>query len=291
MDEKTTDRPQMFLDPLTGSMVVVNRSRQTRPNLPSEGCPFCPGGLEAPHDYDVMSFPNRWPALGEGCCEVVLYTSDHDASFWSLGMDGVRKVIDLWSDRTRELGSRPDVDYVLIFENRGAEVGATIAHPHGQIYAFDTVPPAPLRELSRGTLDLPPTESPLIVTESGDWVCWVPATAVYPYELRIAPRKSIGSLTETDWDRDELASVLVDSLERLDVFFDEATPYMMWIHQRPTDGGQWDGAVLHFHVTPLRRASGVTRFVAAAELGAEVYFNPVEPTDAASNLRDATRRG
>lgn len=275
----------MLEDPLTGAKVVVNHSRQSRPNLPTTACPFCPGGLEAPEDYDVRAFPNRWPALGEGCCEVVLYTSDHDASLWSLGVTGVRRVIDLWAQRTEALGSRPDVDYVLVFENRGPEVGATIAHPHGQIYAFDTVPPAPLHELLHGTLDVPESGSPLIVTRVGDWVCWVPAAAVYPYELRIGSRSGIGSLTDQGWNRDDLAAVLVDSFERLDVFFDEATPYMMWIHQRPTDGGQWPDATLHLHVTPLRRAPGVTRFVAAAELGAEVYFNPVEPEQAAADLR------
>lgn len=275
----------MLQDPLTGARVVVNRSRQSRPNLPAEGCPFCPGGLEAPDDYEVLAFPNRWPALGEGRCEVVLYTPDHDASLWSLGVHGVRRVIDLWTERTRVLGADPDVDYVLIFENRGPEVGATIAHPHGQIYAFDDVPPAPLRELHHGTLDLPEVDSPLLVTGAGDWVSWVPATSVYPYELRIGSRADIGSLTDEGWDRDELATVLVDSFERLDRFFDEATPYMMWIHQRPTDGRDWPTATLHFHVTPLRRSHGVSRFVAAAELGAEVYFNPVEPEDAAADLR------
>lgn len=269
---------------------MVNRSRQARPNLPAEGCPFCPGGLEAPDHYEVMSFPNRWPALGADCCEVVLYTPDHDASLWSLGIEGVRKVIDLWAERTEVLGARPDVNYVLIFENRGQEVGATIAHPHGQIYAFGTVPPAARRELEQGTLNLPSIGSPLVVARSGDWSCWVPATAIYPYELRIAPVAPIGSLTDPDWNRDELAQVLVDALERLDRFFDEATPYMMWIHQRPTNGRRWPDARLHFHVAPLRRARGVTRFVAAAELGAEVYFNPVEPTEAAANLRNALRR-
>jgi UDPglucose--hexose-1-phosphate uridylyltransferase len=74
-------------------------------------------------------------------CEVILYTQVHDATFWSLGMTGARKVIDLWAERSATLGARPDIAYVLVFENRGAAVGATIPHPHGQIYAFDSVPP------------------------------------------------------------------------------------------------------------------------------------------------------
>ena len=96
-------------------------------------------------------FPNRWPAMPDERCEVILYTPDHDATFWSLGPDAVRKVVDLWAERSERLGAREDISYVLVFENRGAEVGATITHPHGQIYAFDFVPEAPLRELEHGS--------------------------------------------------------------------------------------------------------------------------------------------
>ncbi len=95
-------------------------------------------------------FPNRWPPLDGDRAEVVLYTPDHDATFASLGAAGARKVVDLWAERTAALGGRDDVDYVLVFENRGPEVGATIAHPHGQIYGYDAVPPRALVELERG---------------------------------------------------------------------------------------------------------------------------------------------
>ena len=139
---------ELRVDPYTGTAVHVVEARQDRPDLPSTGCPFCVGGLEAPEPYDVFWFPNRWPAMGGDRCEVVLYTSQHDATFWSLGVDGIRKVIDLWADRTTALGARDDVDFVLVFENRGPEVGATIAHPHGQIYAYDHVPDRPSRRLA-----------------------------------------------------------------------------------------------------------------------------------------------
>ncbi len=149
------------LDPLSRSETVHVPSRQDRPNLPSQGCPFCPGGLEARDgEYEVKWFPNRWPAMGDERCEMVLYTPRHDLAFWQLGVAGARKVVDLWADRTAALGARPDVDYVLIFENRGAEVGATIAHPHGQIYAYDRIPPQPLRELIDGILTVPPSTEP-----------------------------------------------------------------------------------------------------------------------------------
>ena len=88
------------IDPYLGTVVHVVGARQARPNLPSTGCPFCVGGLEAPDPYEVHWFPNRWPAMQGDRCEVVLYTPDHDATLWSLGVSGVRKVIDLWAERT-----------------------------------------------------------------------------------------------------------------------------------------------------------------------------------------------
>jgi UDPglucose--hexose-1-phosphate uridylyltransferase len=144
------ESPRTRVDPFLGTVVHVVGTRQARPNLPSTGCPFCPGGLEAPEPYDVRWFQNRWPAMEGGRCEVVLYTPLHDATFPSLGVAGARKVIDLWANRTAELGARDDVDYVLVFENRGPEVGATIAHPHGQIYAYDHVPSRQSRRLAGG---------------------------------------------------------------------------------------------------------------------------------------------
>ncbi|NBR65941.1 MAG: hypothetical protein EBT79_01440 [Actinobacteria bacterium] len=101
--------PDTRVDPHLGTVVHVVASRQDRPNLPSSGCPFCPGGLEAPDHYDVWAFPNRWPALGEGRCEVVLYTPEHDATFHSIGAEGARRVIDLWAERTEALSREEDV--------------------------------------------------------------------------------------------------------------------------------------------------------------------------------------
>ncbi|MGA1261946.1 MAG: galactose-1-phosphate uridylyltransferase, partial [Ilumatobacteraceae bacterium] len=120
------------VDPWLGTMVHVVASRQNRPNLPSAGCPFCVGGLEAPEPYTVKSISNRWPPMPSERCEVVMYTSDHDARLATLPATQLSALIDLWAQRTEALGARHDVDYVLIFENSGREVGATIDHPHGQ---------------------------------------------------------------------------------------------------------------------------------------------------------------
>jgi UDPglucose--hexose-1-phosphate uridylyltransferase len=279
-------RGDLRTDELSGFVTFMVDSRQDRPNLPAAGCPFCPGGLEAPEDYDVRWFQNRWPAMPDGRCEVVLYTPQHDATFWSLGTEGARKVVDLWAERTAALGERDDVDYVLVFENRGAAVGATISHPHGQIYAFDFVPELPRRELLRGTRLGEPGDR--LVAESPGWRAWVPEAPVFPYALRLAPAERVPDLPSLDaGGRDGLAALLVDVLRRFDRLFDGETPYMLWIHQRPFDGGDWPDARLHLEIVTPWRAPGVMRYVAAGELGSGVYFNPVSPDSAAQSLRDA----
>ena len=221
-----------------------------------------------------------------GRCEVVLYTPDHEATFWSLGVPGARRVIDLWAERTSVLGARDDLAYVLVFENRGAEVGATIPHPHGQIYAFDTIPDQPFLELERGER-FPSTGDRLVATAPG-WRAWVPEAPIFPYALTLAPQAPVPDLpTLDDSGRDGLATLLVEVLERLDRLFGQPIPYMLWIHQRPFDGGAWPQARLHVEIVSPWRAAGVSRYVAAGELGSGVFFNPVSPEQAARALRDA----
>lgn len=280
------------IDELSGATVVVAGSRQHRPNRPASACPFCVGGTEAPEPYDVMAFPNRWPALPDDRCEVVLYTPEHDQTFPGLGRDGARRVVDLWCQRTEALGARPDVAYVLVFENRGEEVGATIAHPHGQVYAYDEVPDVPLTELrraARGDCALcAPADADLAVAEAEGWRAWVPAASAYPYALLLAPDVHRPDLPSLDGpQRDGLAELLVDVLARLDRLFDAPLPYMLWIHQRPTDGGAWPESHVHVHVVSPMRSPDVQRYVAAAELGSGAFTNPVVPEDAAAALRGA----
>ena len=299
MDPTDPSPDTLRASPLDGARTVVVAGRQTRPNLPDDGCPFCPGGIEAPGPYEVRWFTNRWPPLPDGRAEVVLYTDDHDATFASLGTDGARSVVDLWAQRSAALGARPDVAYVLVFENRGPEVGATISHPHGQIYAYDHVPARPATELASAVDGDPLADGPdgdgpdggsRRVADCGAWQAWVPWAATWPYELVLAPRAPWPDLPSLDDDgRQGLADLLVDVLGRLDALFDAPMPYMLWFHQRPFDGGDHPPVRVHAHVTPLWRSVGVPRFVAAAELGGGEFFNPVDPLTAAAALRAAPR--
>lgn len=274
------------VDPHLGTVVHVVGTRQARPNLPSTGCPFCVGGLEAPEPYDVRWFANRWPAMEGDRCEVVLYTPDHDATFASLGTAGARRVIDLWADRTTALGERDDVDYVLVFENRGAEVGATIAHPHGQIYAYDHVPSRQRRRLDAGWRP-DPTPGDRRVSACGGWSVVVPHAPTFPLAVEVAPDTRIPDLASMgDADRDALAAVLVDLLGRFDRLYDRPLPYMLWLNQRPTVASGYDDAWFNIEIVSPWRSAGVPRFIAAAEIASEEYFNPVIPEDVAARLRE-----
>ena len=279
------------IDPLTGAYVVVTPWRQHRPNLPDGLCPFCPGGLEAPGPYEVLHIPNRWPGLPNGGHEVILHSPDHNSSFPALGEYRSARVVELWSARTAALGSRDDVGYVFVFENHGRSIGSTIDHPHSQIMAFSEIPPIPKSELSKRNCDLckDPDEGLIVIRHSG-WQASVPWAPSWPYEMLISPRSHIADLpTAGPKLRTGLGVILVGSLTRLERLFGRGAPYMLWIHQRPTGGDDWPTAHLHVHLAPVLRAPGVSRHLAAAELGAGVFFDPVDPQEAAAQLRSSPR--
>jgi UDPglucose--hexose-1-phosphate uridylyltransferase len=218
----------------------------------------------------------------------VLYTSEHVGSLATIGVSGVRDVVDLWAERTAALIARPEVEYVLVFENRGAEVGATISHPHGQVYGFPGVPPQAAREAAVAAAAgcrlcaLVPAEvgtGSRVVHDGGDWVAHVPFAAGHPFATLLAPRRHVTDLAGLDdAGRDGLAAALVDVVGRYDRLYAEPLPYLMWVHQ---------GVHVHVHFAPPHRAPGVLRHVASAEIGAAMLFNPVAPEDAAAQLRRA----
>jgi len=295
-------------DRLTREWVAVTGDRQRRPNLPTSDCPFCIGGVEAREPYAVKAFPNRWPALtpgdgvvfarlgreptlrapARGASEVVLYSPDHNSTFASLGSEQIRRVIDVWAGRTEALLSRREIQYVLIFENRGPDVGATISHPHSQIYAFPFVPPVAALEATVATefgcqicIELATLEEDRarLVAANDSFVAFARFAAGWPYELILASCEHLPDLSSLDRRlRSDLASLLGDVLARYDCLFDLQLPYMLWLHP---------GVHLHFHAVTTRRKANTTRFVAAGELGSGVMFNPVSPEDAAAHLRAA----
>lgn len=305
---------ELRLDPLTREWVAIVADRQARPNLAPESsdaqaCPFCVGGLEAPEPYTVRAFENRWPPFtaGEpiesesarlegtgfvtlparGASEIILYSPDHHGSLATIGIAGARAVVDLWAERTEALLARPEIAYVHVFENRGGLVGATIPHPHGQIYAFPFVPPVPRREAEVAAehgcpvcagLEDELAEGARVVRDAEGWVTYVPFASPYPYGTIVAPHAHHDGLPAlNDRSRDGLAAALVDVVARYDRLFDAEMPYLMWVHH---------GVHVHLHFAPPLRAAGTQRYVAAGEVGSGTFGNPVAPEAAAAALRD-----
>lgn len=280
-------------DPLTGAAVAVTPGRQQRPNLPATGCPFCVGGLESPNPYDVKWFTNRWPAMPDERCEVILYSSAHDENLGTIASAHVERLIEVWAERTAHHRDREDVSYVLIFENRGAEVGATISHPHGQLYAYAEIPPVVARELELAnaecSLCAKSNDSCTVATEDG-WILRTAELPVWPYEMVLQPIAHEGDLDSVQSGWPAFARLLSGAIDTLDRHLWRDVPYMMWIHQTPVDGKDWPQAHLHAHIAPLQRTPTALRYVAAAEWGAGVYFNPVPADVAAAELRAAWSR-
>ena len=279
------------VDPWLDTVVHVVAARQQRPNLPATGCPFCVGGIEASEPYTVKSIPNRWPPMPDDRCEVVLYTSAHDERLSTLAPRQLTELIELWAQRTSALGARDDVDYVLIFENSGREVGATIDHPHGQIYAFDHVPDRPRRRLAAGWK--PDTTSDRLVVEHNGWVATVPSASPYPVAVEIAPTERLTSLVALNADqRRNFGSILQNVLQRIERLYGQPAPTMMWFNQQPTlnqhrideilgSGDAW----FNVEVVSPWRAPNVMRYIAAAEVATNEFFTPIVPEELAERLR------
>jgi UDPglucose--hexose-1-phosphate uridylyltransferase len=301
--------PELRFDPLRQEWVAYNTERNDRTFLPTSFCPLCPSGADGDSeipldDFEVVVFENRFPALASGC-EVVVYTADHHRTLAELPVERVRLLVDVWSDRYESLGSRPEFQYVFIFENKGEEIGVTLHHPHGQIYALPFIPPVAAHELeaSRRHLDssgrclhCDQVEHELagerVVFQRGSMIAFVPHAARWPYEVHVYPRRHVASVSELNGqERDDLAAALVEVASAYDRHFGFSTPYVMAMHQAPTDGRPWPEAHLHVEFYPPHRRSDRLKHLAGVELGAGTFVNDTRPEETADQLRQAVASG
>ncbi|MGN9802424.1 galactose-1-phosphate uridylyltransferase [Micromonospora sp. L32] len=318
---------QLRYDPLTDEWVAVAVHRQTRTFLPpADQCPLCPtrgdrlSEIPAP-DYDVAVFENRFPSLsqrvadepaeitpftpvrpGRGRCEVVCFTDDHNASFAGLPPRRVRTVLDALADRTVALAELAGVEQVFCFENRGVEIGVTLHHPHGQIYAYPFVTPrtrsllaAARRHAERtggGNLyaDVLAAERAAgdrVVTSNEHWTAYVPAAARWPFEVHVAPHRPVPDIPAlTDAERDAFGPLYLDVLRRFDGLFDLPMPYIAAWHQAPVRIDRELGH-LHLQLFSIRRAKDKLKYLAGSESGMGVFINDIAPERAAELLRAA----
>ncbi len=309
---------ELRLDPLLGEWVTIATHRQDRAHLPpSDQCPLCPSAPGRPTEvpasgYEVVVFENRSPSYsarpaegvatpGLGRCEVVCFSSDHDASFATLAPEQVRTVVEAWADRTAELSALPGVAQVFCFENRGAEIGATLSHPHGQIYAYPFVTPRTARmmdvarahrertgrDLFSGVLAAERAAGVRVVGANDLWTAFVPEAARWPFEVHLFPHRKVADLTGlTSGERDAFGALYVDVLRRLDLLFGVPMPYVSAWHQAPVTEDR-DLGYLHLQLFSSRRAAGKLKFLAGSEAAMGAFVSDIRPEDAARRLREA----
>jgi UDPglucose--hexose-1-phosphate uridylyltransferase len=318
-------------DVLVDQWVIVASHRQTRTHLPpTDQCPLCPSAPGRPteipaDDYDVVVFENRFPSLSQGVqtgvvdlgvglrgdgaflrrpgigrCEVVCFTADHDTSFVHLAPQRVATVLAAWTDRMRELSRLEGVEHVFVFENRGEEIGVTLSHPHGQIYAYPFVPPRTMRMIgtaerhraTRGTclfctvIAAEEAATARVIAQTPCWVAFVPHAARWPFEVHIYPRRHVPDLTALNQpEREEFPQLYLDVLRRFDGIFGTTMPYIAGWQQAPVRVGH-DLAHLFLQVFSIRRAPNKLKYLAGSESAMGVFINDIAPEQAAELLRD-----
>ncbi|WP_104117893.1 galactose-1-phosphate uridylyltransferase [Arthrobacter sp. B1805] len=315
-------------DALSGEWIAVAAHRQSRTHLPpADQCPLCPTTpanlSEIPaSDYEVVVFENRFssfgPDLGElpgapewgttatayGRCEVVAFDSAHEGSFGSLSAERARTVIDAWAQRTEALSAMPGIKQVFCFENRGADIGVTLLHPHGQIYAYPFIPPRAATLAARAAAYFDATDGKQtlmghalasersagdrMVIEGEHFSAFVPFAARWPLEVHLVPHRQVADLSGlAGEERDELTTVYLDLLGRLDALYPTPTPYIAAWQQAPIDDALRPASYLHLQLTSPRRAADKLKFLAGSEAAMGAFINDTTPEKVAEALRSA----
>jgi UDPglucose--hexose-1-phosphate uridylyltransferase len=321
--EPVTGSSHMRWHPLRGEWVAYATLRQNRTFLPpKEYSPLAvtrskdfPTELPA-GEYDIAVFDNLFPSLSEnakdgpnidiptrpgtGHCEVVVFTQDPDTSLGMLPLDHIELLLQVWADRTKEIGAKPAINYVMPFENRGVEVGVTLHHPHGQIYSYPFVPPVPARMLQMQTEHFEKHQRGLledfiadeikagsgIVHAEETAIALVPSCARYPYETWIAPKRRVGWMYDLQpQEIKDLARTLKTVLLKFDKMWDKPFPYLMVLYQAPTDGKAHAESHMHFQIFPPLRTKDRLKYLAGTEIGAGFYINDTVPEEKAAELR------
>lgn len=315
--------PHLRWHPLRGEWVSYAAFRQNRTyQPPPQYNPLAPMSdpqhpTEMPAgDYEIAVFDNRFPSLAlesheppgvtvpsapaNGHCEVVVFTQEPQSSLAALPLSRIELLLSVWGDRTTRIGRHQHIHYVLPFENRGAEVGVTLHHPHGQIYAYPFVPAVPARMLAQEReyflqhgasllCDMARDEAAdgkRVLYQDEDAIAFVPACARYPYEVWVmptAPCQDFAALTPLQ--REGLARALKTVLLKFDTLWNRPFPYLMAWYQAPTDGAAHPETQLHAQFYPPYRTKDRLKYLAGTELAAGMFAMDVLPETTAYELQ------
>lgn len=328
--------PHRRLNILTGEWVLVSPHRTKRPwqgkqETPTtikgssyeENCYLCPtntrlGGEKNPDYVKPFSFYNDFGALlsdtpsdiyskgllsaksESGICKVICFSADHSVTLPLMSVTEIEEVISLWQHEYQDLGSKDKINHVMIFENKGSIMGCSNPHPHGQIWAQESVPEIVEKKTEKQLAYFKATGRSLlsdyvqqeleakerILYENNDFVALVPYWAVWPYEVMILPKKHLQHIGQLSRDEKvDFAAAIKYVTTAYDNLFQTSFPYSSGIHQSPTDRGSHDE--WHFHMSfypPLLRSATVKKFM----VGYEMFANPqrdITAEQAADNLR------
>lgn len=314
--------PHLRWHPLRGEWVAYASHRQESSLTSPPYHPFAPSKdpefpTELPSGrYDIAVFDRRFPAMtltasaapasivetlpANGACEVVVFTQDPQASLGSLELEHLELLLQVWADRIRILGHTSQIQYVLPFENKGIEMGMTLLHPHGEIYAYPFIPPIPARmfycqrtyysHYHRGLLrDMIKDEiedRQRIIYLDDEAVAFVPACARYPYEVWVAPIQPVATFSHlTEAQQRGLAKALKTVLLKYDRLWNRPFPYLMAWYPAPTDGNAHPEWHLHAQIYPPYRTSDRLKYLAGTELAAGMFANDALPEEKAKELQ------
>jgi UDPglucose--hexose-1-phosphate uridylyltransferase len=308
---------ELRLNELRDEQVVYALHRQERTFLPTrEHCPLCPTRPGAPETeipfpaFEIAVFENRFPAFEAplGAAEVVVYTDRHDDSFSTLEPHRAEELMWVWRQRYEELGARADIEYVLIFENRGVEVGVTLHHPHGQIYGYPFLPPVPELELAAdrrlggcapcALLRRELEDDQRIVYENDGVVAYIPYAARWAFEAHVTIREHRPSLLDCEAEELRMLAAGLQALLRgYDALFDRPFPYVMVVHQAPTSSLRSvppeptvGRGHVHIELYPPLRTAEKLKYLAGSEQGAGTFISDTLPEGSAAALREAIVR-
>ncbi len=274
--------------PYLGQWVVVSTNRQQRPQNPLDWCPFCPGSGHVPDAYDVLVYPNDYPAFDPpGACEVVLYSSEHNRLPSELPEERWRAIVDLWAERCAEYERRPGVRYCGVFENQGEAVGVTMPHPHGQLYAFHFLPAFIEIELAQAAksavcpgcdvVRIEALAGPLVIAETSSFCAFAPSFGRYPSETHITARNHRVRLSElASQERAELASLIRLMRRKYDALYEAPMPLMMLVQQ---------STHLRVEFLPLMRSATKLKYAASCESGYGTWLNDTLAAETAERMR------
>jgi UDPglucose--hexose-1-phosphate uridylyltransferase len=290
-------------NPILGEWVLIAPHRQERPFQSGVICPFCKGSDEVPDEFFCLYLPNKYPSLdlefeettiytnkpGKGICEVIVYTPNHDTQLWELSEHDVSKIIKSWIDRFKDIRFNSAIKYIYFFENSGIEIGVSLNHPHGQLYAFPLIPPIIAKKMRQ--FELQPTctlcsaELGNTIVTTSSFKILVPSFAKWPYELLIVPVRHISTIDElTDQEIDDLAKMIKIGLHSVSLIFAKTVPYIMALNQAPHQEKNY--LKFHFHIeihTPMR-TTDQKKFHAGVELGTGIIINPKAPEQVAKEF-------